>query len=49
MNGRKKSVPINRAAELQNTPEDDRNRWEMLMTKGHHWLLGPMRERQEQR
>ena len=22
----------------------DRTRWEMLMTKGHHWLAGPMIE-----
>ena len=45
MNGRKKSVPNNRAEELQNTPEDvTGTRWRMLMTKGHHWLAGPMRE-----
>ena len=44
MNGRKKSVSINRAEELQNTRRCDKTRWEMLMTRSHHWLAGPMRE-----
>ena len=45
MNGTKKNAPIFRAEELQNTLRRcDRTRWEMLMTKGHHCLAGPVRE-----
>ena len=32
------------STERKNCRTLDRTRWEMLMTKGHNWLAGPMRE-----